>query len=120
MVKKYCKFECNRCDKRFKRQFDFNVYMRIYDGQESYFCFECGDKFNYLYLYRKYMNQYNFEDKGTECEECGLKIRFKSYVKVYMRIYIGEKLYKCGVCGRVFVQSCILIIYMRIYIGKNF
>lgn len=40
-------------------------------------------------------------------------------MKIYMRIYIGERIFKCDVCGRVFCDSRNLWVYKKIYTDER-
>lgn len=48
--------------------------------------------------------------------------KFVFFIKVYERLYIGVRLFKCDYegCGKVFVIGYGLKFYIRVYIGEKF
>lgn len=64
------------------------------ENLEIYICFYCNKKFGKLRNFRRYKRYYS-EVRNFVCEVCGKLYRDNIVLKIYMRIYIGERMFEC-------------------------
>lgn len=97
---------CSFCGEIFVEVKDLESYLIIYNIKESYN--RKVEKF-----FKK------FDGKGFICDVCGKDFFYLLRLKVYKKIYIGEKRFKCEVCDKGFYFMLYKKIYMRIYKGEK-
>lgn len=59
-------------------------------------------------------------EKLYECDYCGKVFSIGFNFNVYRRIYTGEKFYECFICGKVFSDYSFFRSYVKIYRGRSF
>jgi len=94
-------FECEQCQKRFKRKGDLVVHMQSHTAVPGFFCEQCGKSFFKKRNLKSHLATHDTSDssKKHECLQCGRKFLRLQALKNHLTTHSNERLYSCEVCG---------------------
>jgi len=104
-------FECEQCQKRFKRKGDLVVHMQSHTAAPGFFCEKCGKSFFKKRNLKSHLSTHDTSDssKKHECIECGRRFLRLQALKNHLTTHSSERLYSCEVCGaRVKTQGTLM------------
>jgi len=94
-------FECEQCQKRFKRKGDLVVHMQSHTAVPGFFCEQCGKSFFKKRNLKSHLATHDTSEssKKHECVQCGRKFLRLQALKNHLTTHSNERLYSCEVCG---------------------
>ncbi|XP_028836182.1 uncharacterized protein LOC114790356 [Denticeps clupeoides] len=136
---------CQYCARPFNHFSAYVIHMRVHTGEKPYGCEKCGRAFAQLSNLNAHSRVHSKMEKKLECVQseksdiksehvapagakpvrkrgkpclchiCGKEFRFRSVLKIHMRVHSGEKPYSCRVCGKAFSQACSVRVHEKIH-----
>ncbi|WP_422489004.1 C2H2-type zinc finger protein [Endozoicomonas sp. ALE010] len=113
-VKKY--FQCNQCDKRYKRKWDLEEHSRVHTGEKPFKCNVCEKSFGYAFSLKIHTRAHTGE-KPYKCELCDKGFAQSAGLKRHASTHSSARPFKCGVCKESFSEARGLKLHTRIHDG---
>ncbi|CAO1424697.1 unnamed protein product [Diamesa tonsa] len=94
-------FNCDLCDKQFKRKSSLRKHQYAHEGKYKYKCEDCDKEFIDK---TKYVAHKNNHIKATpfKCEECGKGFASATYLKRHFVVHSDDFPYQCSICDQKF------------------
>ncbi|XP_031618223.1 zinc finger protein 84-like [Contarinia nasturtii] len=97
-------FRCRICIKKFTLKAHLTDHSRTHIKQLPFNCAQCGRRF--ADENKKQSHEDYCKGRRYDCYLCPYKCFYKTNLKPHMQVHhTGEKLFKCGVCGKKFVEN---------------
>lgn len=113
-------YNCNMCLKAFNRKDHLNQHMKSHVKGE-FECDECDKIFTRAeHLSRHKSSKHNgnekmIGEKKFKCSVCGKAFTTEKYREVHMRSHTGEKTFQCRSCDKSFVSKSHLTEHMKFH-----
>ncbi|XP_043273995.1 zinc finger protein 595-like isoform X11 [Venturia canescens] len=123
--KTYLPFQCNECDKRFRKAFDLQEHYNIHSGEKPFACQHCTESF---YLKRQLSAHCRRSHPeivkaskvtSTACDICGRVLATKKSLSRHKESHNPTKLYLCDFCGKSLSSAEHLKKHRRIHTGEK-
>ena len=112
-------FQCNRCQKKFKRRIDLHGHqVYLHNKSSKHQCIKC-DK--YLPTASKLRDHMSFHEgiRNYQCAVCQKKFHRKCDLKRHFKIHTGERPFMCEICNQRFTHNATLHRHMMIHTGEK-
>lgn len=141
-------YNCNKCERGYKRKADLVVHQRKHTNKKPYVCDQCEKAFfqsSHLNTHRRTHSlekpyvcdkcEYACRTKGNLerhkqrhsdsyekpyiCDECANTFTTKSNLEQHKLIHTGQKSFACDTCSRTFRQRCGLISHQKTHTNQK-
>lgn len=98
-------FECQYCPASFKQRFQLNRHMMQHTGERPFKCDKCEKTFlTKSHLKRHAIIHIPKDQLEHKCDRCDKVFAWASALNAHIKSHTGEKRFKCGICGRMFLH----------------
>lgn len=114
-------YSCDICTKRFNRRDHLNQHMKLHSRAQEYECDICKRPFSRPdHLIRHKANKHGvgervMGEKKYKCALCGKGFTTEKYRDVHMKGHTGEKRYRCKLCDKLFLNKSHLSEHMKFH-----
>lgn len=117
-------FQCNDCDKRFRKAIDLQEHYNIHSGDKPFACQLCGTAFYLRRQLSAHCRRMHPEMKAnkvtsTACDICGRVLATKRSLFRHKESHNPTKLYLCDYCGKSLSSAEHLKKHRRIHTGEK-
>ncbi|XP_076380728.1 uncharacterized protein LOC117224805 isoform X6 [Megalopta genalis] len=117
-------FQCNDCDKRFRKAIDLQEHYNIHSGDKPFVCQLCGSAFYLRRQLSAHCRRMHPEMKAnkvtsTACDICGRVLATKRSLFRHKESHNPTKLYLCDYCGKSLSSAEHLKKHRRIHTGEK-
>ncbi|XP_072308013.1 uncharacterized protein [Eucyclogobius newberryi] len=110
--------QCSLCNKRFARNRNLQIHLRLHSGERPHSCSFCNKTFAQIGA----LNYHLVTHTGQiplSCPVCKKGFRISSHLKAHMTTHTGEKPYSCSFCKKAFSQKAHLTVHWRTHTGEK-
>uniref|UniRef100_A0A3B4AR38 C2H2-type domain-containing protein n=1 Tax=Periophthalmus magnuspinnatus TaxID=409849 RepID=A0A3B4AR38_9GOBI len=112
------KHQCSICLKRFARNRNLKIHLRLHSGERPHSCSFCNKTFAQIAALKYHLVTHTGE-VPLSCPVCDKGFRISSHLKAHMTTHTGEKPYSCSFCMKSFSQKTHLTVHQRIHTGEK-
>lgn len=111
-------YACKSCDKRFAQAYLLKSHTRTHTGERPYPCKICDKRFTQAHLLRNHIRTHTGE-KPYPCKICDKRFALPGNRKQHMQTHFDEKPYSCEICKKGFTQRSNLKKHMCTHTGEK-
>jgi len=117
-------FNCNECEKRFRKKLDLQEHYNIHSGEKPFICQLCNNAFYLRRQLSAHCRRMHPELKAnkvtsTACDICGRVLATKRSLFRHKESHNPTKLYLCDYCGKSLSSAEHLKKHRRIHTGEK-
>lgn len=121
-------FQCEHCFRKFQKLGNLKTHQRIHHKHETnhtqpnevsndFNCNSCDKSFHTNASLRRHMKIHSTQNQYIHCDICNKQIK-NTYFNFHIKIHLGQKSFKCGICAKSFQKRARLELHKKSHLNE--